>query len=133
MMIATAVHATSNSDGKQSEQEKKVALIQKNEAILSKFKKDLEVLKKLNKKPVTISKRIQNFLNRGITIREGLDIVLAATALALFIAMIKFDFFPSEEQKRLRARKGPNVGPTGLSRWSEASIINLLTMFQRKL
>lgn len=121
-----------NSDDIKSEQKAEISIVSNDKKMSAKFKKDLEMLHRLNKRPVKISKRIYNFLNQYMTIKEGCKVVLTAAALVLFIAIIKFDFFPSEEQKKFKAHKGPNVGPTGLSIWSEASIINLLTMIQRK-
>lgn len=55
--------------------------------------------------------------------KEKVKIIVAAAICLFIVASIKYEFFPSAEQKRLRALNGPKTGLTGMSTSFENSLI----------
>jgi hypothetical protein len=128
-MITTTTYYSSIADDKETKP-KTEASAENNE---SKEKIDTTIIqdildiqndKKSKREPDTTSSDTE--LEKQFITKEEVQII-AATAIILFlIASIKADFFPSEEQKRLRAINGRNIGITGMSTSFESLAIILL-------
>lgn len=64
--------------------------------------------------------------------RKKIEIFMTVALILFIAASIKFEFFPSAEQKRLRALHGPKIGITGMSKSFEGLGITLLIDWFRK-
>lgn len=64
--------------------------------------------------------------------KEKVKIIVAAAICLFIVASIKYEFFPSAEQKRLRALNGPKTGLTGMSTSFENSLIRQIFLLLRK-
>lgn len=64
---------------------------------------------------------------RTFTFKENLKFIASIAIILFLIAKIKYDFFPSEEQKKIQLTKKSNVGLTGMSTFSEYLIVKELS------
>ncbi len=145
IIILTCITSCSQSPDEQSEKEKAIA------AFLQKtlhLKKPLSELndkfisiiiktnnsKKINPQSITdlLNKSSYRRKNKGqFTFKESTKLTLTIMIFLFLIAKLKFDCFPSEEQKKLDSTKKSNNGFTGISKFSESLIIHYLCKLLR--
>ena len=135
MIITTTAYCPENSDDQETKQKATAAFVQKilhSKKTPSKLDDKFVITsKQLNASEDSDNKKANTYSNdqenkRHFTFKEKAEFALAIAIFLFLIAKIKFDFFPSEEQKKLRAIKNSNVGITGMSPFSEYLVINQL-------
>lgn len=147
IIILTSIASCSQSPDEQSEKQKAIAAFLQKTLHLKKPLSELNdkfisiIIKTNNSKKIN-PQSITDLLNKSsyrrknksrFTFKKKVDIVASVILFLFFVATVKYTFFPSEEEKKIKAKKGPNVGITGKSSSYEIAVIYLISRLIRSL